>query len=98
MRAQERADLPDRQRNALLGLLPREHAHLGLWRQHRRFHGDGVGMGRNVVGQNQHRVWQVRTKSRVTVKTKSGLVRYIRVRNLSTVSIVMSGRLATSCG
>src|SRR6516162_8740687 len=31
-------------------------------------------------------VWQMRTKSRVTVKTKSGLVRYILVRNRSTVS------------
>src|SRR5256886_10559930 len=36
-------------------------------------------------------VWQLRTKSRVTVKTKSGLVRYIFVRNLSTISIVTSG-------
>src|SRR5262249_8476355 len=32
-------------------------------------------------------VWQLRTKSRVTVKTKSGSVRYILVRNLSTISM-----------
>src|SRR2546425_12898482 len=43
-------------------------------------------------------VWQLRTKSRVTVKTKSGLVRYILVRYFSTVSIVMSGRRLTNSG
>ena len=43
-------------------------------------------------------VWQLRTKSRVTVKTKSGSVRYIFVRNRSTVSIVISGRRFTSSG
>ena len=37
-------------------------------------------------------VWHWRTKSRVTVKTKSGSVRYILVRNFSTCSIVISGR------
>jgi len=43
-------------------------------------------------------VWQLRTKSRVTVKTKSALVRYILVRNLSAISIVMSGRRLTNSG
>src|SRR5258708_27766555 len=43
----------------------------------------GISSGRIRTG-----VWQLRTKSRVTVKTKSGLVRYILVRNLSTVSVV----------
>src|SRR3989475_11350973 len=37
----------------------------------------GISSGRISTG-----VWQLRTKSRVTVKTKSGLVRYILVRNL----------------
>ena len=43
-------------------------------------------------------VWQERTKSRVTVKTKSALERYIVFRNLSTIAIVMSDRRATSPG
>jgi len=34
--------LAHRQGNPLLGLLPREHAHFGLWREHRGLHGDGV--------------------------------------------------------
>jgi len=53
----------------------------------------GISSGRISTG-----VWQLRTKSRVTVNTKSGLVRYILVRNLSTISIVMSGRRAVSAG
>src|SRR5262245_64416879 len=47
----------------------------------------GISSGRIKTG-----VWQLRTKSRVTVKTKSALVRYILVRDLSTISIVISGR------
>src|ERR1700691_2556990 len=43
----------------------------------------GTSSGRMRTG-----VWQLRTKSRVTVKTKSALVRNILVTNLSTVSIV----------
>src|SRR5436853_751809 len=43
-------------------------------------------------------VWQLRTKPRVTVKTKSGLVRYILVRYFSTISIVISGRRLTNSG
>ena len=44
-------------------------------------------------------VWQWRTKSRVTVKTKSGLLRYIRVRNFSTISMLTSARrFATPSG
>src|SRR5436853_5213784 len=42
--------------------------------------------------------WQPRTKSRVTVKTKSGLVSNILVTNLSAIAIVISGRLAFSAG
>src|SRR2546422_996579 len=32
--------LAHRQGNPLLGLLPREYAHFGLWREHRGLHGD----------------------------------------------------------
>src|ERR1700681_583498 len=53
----------------------------------------GISSGRINTG-----VWQLRTKSRDTVKTKSGLVRYILVRNLSTVSIGISGRRLTNSG
>src|SRR5437016_8332203 len=53
----------------------------------------GVSSGRISTG-----VRQLRTKSRVTVQTKSGLVRYILFRNLSTISIVMSGRRWTRSG
>src|SRR5438045_144396 len=53
----------------------------------------GISSGRMSTG-----VWQLRTKSRVTVKTKSALVRYILVRNLSTISIVISGRRLISSG
>src|SRR5437879_12163953 len=53
----------------------------------------GISSGRISTG-----VRQLRTKSRLTVKTKSGLVRYILVRDLSTMSIVTSVRLAISSG
>src|SRR6202048_4232237 len=53
----------------------------------------GMSSGRISTG-----VWQLRTKSRVTVKTKSGLVRYIFVRNFSTIAIVMPGRRLTNAG
>src|SRR5436190_2526678 len=53
----------------------------------------GISSGRISTG-----VWQLRTKSRVTVITKSGLLRYILVRNLLTVSIEISGRCLTNSG
>src|SRR6267378_7172115 len=53
----------------------------------------GESSGRTRIG-----VWQPRTKSRVTVKTKSGSVSNILVTNLSTVGIVISGRWAVSAG
>src|SRR5438552_9153035 len=53
----------------------------------------GTSSGRTRTG-----FWQPRTKSRVTVKTKSGLVPNILVTNLSTVDIVISGRWAVSVG
>src|SRR6202166_5241122 len=54
MRPQEGTYLAHRQWNPLLGLLPREHAHLGFRREHRGLHGDGVGMRRNIIGEDQH--------------------------------------------
>src|SRR5882724_5784468 len=53
----------------------------------------GTSSGRTSIG-----VWHARTKSRVTVKTKSALARYILFRKASTISIVMSGRRAQSAG
>src|SRR5439155_11485874 len=53
----------------------------------------GTSSGRISTG-----VWQLRTKSRVTVRTKSGLVRYIFVRYFSTIAIVISGRRLTNSG
>ena len=42
--------------------------------------------------------WQPWTTSRDTLNTKSAFVTYIRVRNLSIMSIVRSGRCLTSAG
>src|SRR5262249_46277708 len=51
----------------------------------------GMSSGRTRTG-----VWQLRTKSRVTVYTKSGLLRYILVRNFSPTSLLIAGRRLTS--
>src|SRR5207302_7139925 len=53
--AEEGVDLAHRERNALLGLLPRKDAGFGIRRQHRGFHRDRIRMGGNVVRQDQHR-------------------------------------------
>ena len=53
MRPEEGTYLAHRQGNPLLGLLPREHAHFGLRREHRGLHGDGVRMRRDIVRQDQ---------------------------------------------
>src|SRR5215831_7978230 len=98
VRPKEGTYLAHRQGNPFLRFLPWEHAHFRLRREHRGFHGDGVRMRRISSGRISTGVWQLRTKSRVTVQTKSGLVRYILVRNLSTISIVMSGRRLSSSG
>ena len=47
-------DLAHRQRNPLLGLLPRKHTHFGLWREHRGLHGHGVRMRRDIIRQDQY--------------------------------------------
>src|SRR5216683_3655318 len=54
MSPEKGTNLAHRQGNPLLGLLPRENAHFGIWREHRRLHGDGVRMRRNVIRQDQH--------------------------------------------
>src|SRR5207253_405275 len=46
--------LAHRQGNPLLGLLPREHAHFGPWREHRGLHGHGVRMRRDIIRQDQY--------------------------------------------
>ena len=74
VRLEEGMNLAQRQRDSLLGFFPREQAHFGLGREHGALHGDGVGVRRDLVGQIRIGFWQLRTKSRVTVKTKSGLV------------------------
>ena len=43
-------------------------------------------------------VWHERTKSRVTVYTKSARLVYMLVRKASTIAIVMSGRRSQSAG
>src|SRR5258707_15296677 len=55
MRPQEGTYLAYRQRYPLLRLLPGEHAHFGLWRKHRGFHGHRVGMRRDIIWQDQYR-------------------------------------------
>src|SRR6185312_3824417 len=54
MRLKEGTYLAHRQRNPLLGLLPWEYTHLGLWREHRGLHGDGVRMRRDIIRQDQY--------------------------------------------
>ena len=85
-------DLADRERNALLRLLPRKQADFGVRRQHRGLHGDRVGMRRDIVGQDQHRRLAIAHEIARHREDEIGLVRYILVRNSSTMSIVMSGR------
>src|SRR5512144_2148153 len=53
MRPEEGTYVAHRQGNPLFGFLPRENAHFGLWRKHRGLHGDGVGMGGDIVRQDQ---------------------------------------------
>src|SRR6266487_6715593 len=54
MRPEEGTYLAHRQGNPLLGLLPWEHAHFGLRREHRGFHGDSVRMRRDIIRQDQY--------------------------------------------
>src|SRR6202049_664561 len=98
MRPEEGSYLAHRQGNPLLGLLPREHAHFGLWREHRCLHGDGVRMCRDIIRQDQYGRLAIAHEIACHGEDEVGLVRYILVRNLSTTSIVMSGRRLTNSG
>ncbi|HWN49728.1 MAG TPA: hypothetical protein VNO18_07860 [Xanthobacteraceae bacterium] len=49
MRPEEGTDLAHRQRNPLLRFLPRVNAYLGIRREHRGLHGNGVGMRRDII-------------------------------------------------
>src|SRR3984957_4457408 len=53
MCAKEGTYLAHRQRYPLLGFLPRIDADFGLWRKHRAFHCDGVGMRGDVVWKDE---------------------------------------------
>ena len=53
----------------------------------------GTSSGRTRIG-----VWHARTKSRVTVNTKSARLVYMFVRKSCTMSMVTSGRRAQSAG
>src|SRR5216683_3520978 len=54
MSPEEGTNLAYRQGNPLLGLLPREHAHFGIWREHRGLHGDGIRMRRDIIRQDKY--------------------------------------------
>ena len=98
MRLQEGPYLPHRNRNPLLGLFPGIHAHFRFGCEHRRLHGDGVGMRRNIVGKDQYRCLAIADEIACHGEDESGLVRYILVRYFWTISIVMSGRRFTKSG
>ena len=53
MRLEEGMNLAHCQGDSLLGFFPREHAHFGLWREHRALDGDGVWVRGNLVRQDQ---------------------------------------------
>src|SRR6516164_6071443 len=55
VRPEEGTYLAYRQRNSLLRFLPREHAHFGIGCEHRSFHGDGIWMRWDIIGQDQYR-------------------------------------------
>jgi hypothetical protein len=61
-------------------------------------HGDSVGMRRHIVRQDEHRRLAVAHEIARHGEDEVGLVRYILVRNFSTISMVISGRRLTSAG
>ena len=85
-------------RETPVGILPRVEADLCLGRQQRGLHRHGVGMPGTSSGRIRTGVWQLRTKSRVTVKTKSARSVYMLFRKAATVSIVTSDRRLHSAG
>ena len=54
MRPEEGTYLAHRQRNPLLRLFPREHAHFCLRREHRGLHGNSVRMRQDIIRQDQY--------------------------------------------
>ena len=86
--------LAHRQGNPLFGFFPGEHAHFGFRREHHALHGNGVRMGRNIVRQDQYRGLATAHEIACHGEHEVGSVWNILVRNLSTVAIVISGRLA----
>jgi len=53
MGAEEGMDWAHRQGDAVLGLLPREHADFGFGREHGGFHGYGVWMRGDIIERDQ---------------------------------------------
>src|SRR5262249_20292166 len=98
MRPEERTYMAHREGNPLLGLLPRVHANFGFGASIAASMATAYGCAGTSSGRIRTGVWHLRTKSRVTVYTKSGLLRYILVRNFSTISMVISGRRLISSG
>ena len=94
MRLQEGPYLPHRQRDPLLGLLPREHAYLGFRREHRGLHGDCVGMCRDIIGEYQH------GRLAITHETACHGPNEVRISAVELVDcvMVMSGRRLTNSG
>jgi hypothetical protein len=80
MRLQEAADVASGQGNPILGVFPGVKAQLCFRGEECRFHGHGVRVCRDVIGQDQYGCLAVRKNARVTVKTKSALERYILPR------------------
>jgi hypothetical protein len=54
MRPEKGAHVTQRQRNPVLGLLPRVEAHLSVRREKHRLHGHRVGVRRDIVRENQY--------------------------------------------
>src|SRR3954467_13504230 len=98
MRAEERSYLAHRERNPLLGSFHRNILSSDFGASIAVSIATAYGCAGTSSGRIRTGVWHLRTKSRVTVETKSGLLRYILVRNFSTISIVISGRLLISSG
>jgi hypothetical protein len=78
MRPEEGMYLAHRQGNPLLGFLPRVDAYFGIRREHRSLHGDGVGMRRDIIRQDQY--------GRLT-KTEAELLRPLPLGSLDVAKV-----------
>ena len=97
-RPQECANMAHRQRDLIRGVLPRVKAHLRVRREMHGFHGDSIWMRRYVVGQHQDRRLAAAHEIARHGVDEVGRERYMLVRKVSTIAIVMSGRRAHSSG